>query len=36
LRRWIGDVDAPIRFVQGEPGIRAAGIETAAGEGVVL
>ncbi len=36
LRSWIGDVDLPIRFVKGEPGIRAAGIETAAGEVVVL
>jgi hypothetical protein len=32
LRSWIGDVDVPIRFVKGDPGIRAAGIETAAGE----
>ncbi len=29
---WIGRNDLPIRFVSGSPGIRAAGITTAAGE----
>jgi hypothetical protein len=35
LRSWLGDIDVPIRFVEGDPGIHAAGIETAAGVVVI-
>jgi hypothetical protein len=32
LRDWLGEVDVPFRVVDGEPGIRAVGLTTAAGE----
>jgi hypothetical protein len=35
LRAWLGDADVPVRVAGGEPGLRAAGIETDAGEIVI-
>ncbi|GAB2772646.1 VOC family protein [Amycolatopsis magusensis] len=35
LRKWVGDIDVPLRFVGGEPRLAAAGITTSRGEIVV-
>jgi hypothetical protein len=35
LRKWLGEIEAPIRFTQGPPGIHAIGIGTDDGEVVV-
>jgi hypothetical protein len=36
LREWLGDVDLPVRFVAGPPGLRACAIDTASGHQIVL
>jgi hypothetical protein len=35
LREWLGGVDLDVRVVDGDPGVRAVGLETAAGEAVI-
>ncbi|MGA6164589.1 hypothetical protein [Amycolatopsis magusensis] len=35
LRKWVGDIDVPLRFAGGEPRLAAAGIATSRGEIVV-
>jgi hypothetical protein len=32
MRQWVGEIDVPLRFVGGEPGLRAVGIATAQGQ----